>query len=93
MREQQVQRLQSGSRFGIQKPWREAGGLCYAPFARGEMEALGDKALCPLVSGGLGIELESSGSWGRSLPGAPMVGLKGGHTQGSGFPLACSSPR
>ena len=45
-----------------------------------------------LVSGGLGIELESSSSWVRSLPGATMVGLKGGHTQGSGFPLACSSP-
>lgn len=53
-------------------------------------ELLGDKALCPIVSGGQGIEHESSGSWGTSLPGAPMVGLKRGHTQGSGFPLACS---
>lgn len=45
------------------------------------MGALEGKALCPLVSGGLGTKLESSGSWGRSLPGAPMIGLKGGHTQ------------
>lgn len=63
---------------------------CYATFAKREMGDLENKALC---FGGLGIELESSSSWGKSLPGAPMVGLKRGHTHGSGFPLACSGPR
>lgn len=85
-----MQRPSSGSRIDIEALERSRRAVI--PLLPEEKGALGEKALCPLVSGGLGIELESSSSWVRSLPGAPMVGLKGGHTQGSGFPLACSSP-
>lgn len=71
-----------GAQVWGSKPGRRAGGT---PFARGEIGALRDKALCLLVSVQLAVKLDSSGSWDRSLPGAPMVGLKQqGNTQGSG---------
>lgn len=53
------------------------------------MGALGYKALCPLVSGGLGTELEL----GQVTSWAPMVGLKGGTHPRLGFPFGLLWPQ
>lgn len=60
-RGQQVQRPKVGA--GLVSQALERSQRAVRPFLL-EVGALGDKALCPVVSGGLGTELESSGSWG-----------------------------